>query len=72
MHGLPIMSCVNGMIHEAEGAGKTLAWIQAGALSISQEVGGGQDLTGMDTSSAPPIMSKRRGWEGFKFPPPQS
>ena len=50
MHGLPIMSCVNGMTHEAEGAGKTLAWIQAGALIISQEVGGGQDITGMDTS----------------------
>ena len=50
MHGLPIMSCVNGMTHEAEGAGKTLAWIQAGALIISQEVGGRQDITGMDTS----------------------
>ena len=68
MHGLPIMRCVNGMIHEAEGAGKTLAWIQAGALIISQEVGGRQDITGMDTSWA-----QRRGWEGFKLlPPPQS
>ena len=39
MHGLSIMSCVNGMTHEVEGVGKTLAWMQAGALMIIQEVG---------------------------------
>ena len=50
MHGLPIMSCVNGMTHEAEGAVKTLGWIQAGALINRHEIGGGQDITGMDTS----------------------
>ena len=50
MYGLPVMSCVNRMTHEDDGAGKTVARIQAGALIISQEVGGGQDITGMDTN----------------------